>query len=141
MVLLAVLKVLLLRHTGIADIAVGVPVANRNHLSNENLLGTFVNTLVFRTDLSGEPDFIQVLRRVREVSLQAFAHQDMPFELLVRELDLPHDSSRSPLFDVIFNMINTPARDVEFPRVELEAARFRSWCRAIRPGSQCRCDV
>ncbi|MEQ8690369.1 MAG: amino acid adenylation domain-containing protein [Pseudomonadales bacterium] len=115
MVLIAVLKVLLLRHTGVSDIALGVPVANRNHLSNEKLLGTFVNTLVLRTNVSGNPDFIEVLRRVREVSLQAYTHQDMPFELLVRELSLPHDTSRSPLFDVIFNMINTPARGIEFP--------------------------
>ena len=118
MVLIAALKVLLLRHTGVTDIAIGVPVANRNHLNTENLIGCFVNTLVFRTDLSGSPDFIETLRRVREVSLQAFSHQDMPFEVLVRQLELPHDTSRSPLFDVIFNMINTPVRDVEFPGLD-----------------------
>jgi amino acid adenylation domain-containing protein len=115
MLLMAAFKVLLLRHTGATDIAIGVPVANRHHLSTEALVGSFVNTLVFRTDLSGKPDFVELLRRVREVSLQAFEHQDMPFEVLVRELDLPHDLSRSPLFDVMFNMINTPVRDVNFP--------------------------
>jgi len=118
MVLIAALKILLLRHTGVTDIAIGVPVANRHHLHTENLIGCFVNTLVFRTDLSGSLDFDETLSRVREVSLQAFTHQDMPFEMLVRELGLPHDTSRSPLFDVIFNMINTPAGDIEFPGLE-----------------------
>ncbi len=115
MVMVAALKVLLMRHTGMTDIAIGLPVANRHHLSSENLLGSFVNTLVLRTDLSGSPDFAETLCRVREVSLQAYSHQDMPFEVLVRELELPHDTSRSPLFDVIFNMINTPAKGIEFP--------------------------
>ena len=118
MVMIAALKVLLLRHTGVSDIAIGVPVANRHHLSTESLIGSFVNTLVFRTDLSGDPDFPEVLSRVREVSLQAFEHQDMPFELLVRELELPPDLSRSPLFDVMFNMVNTPVRDARFPGLE-----------------------
>jgi len=115
MVMIAALKTLLMRHTGATDIAIGVPVANRHHLRTENLIGSFVNTLVFRTDLSGSPDFNEALRRVREVSLDAYTHQDMPFEALVRELDLPHDTSHSPLFDVMFNMINVPARGVEFP--------------------------
>ena len=118
MVLIAALKTLLLRHAGTSDIAIGVPVANRHHLSTEDLIGSFVNTLVFRTDLSGNPSFNETLRRVREVSLEAYAHQDLPFELLVRELDLSPDISRSPLFDVLFNMVNTPATDIEFPGLE-----------------------
>lgn len=118
MVLIAALKILLFRHSGATDIAIGVPIANRHKLATENLIGTFVNTLVFRTDLSGGVDFSEVVRRVREVALGAFTHQDMPFEVLVRELNLPHDLSRSPLFDVMFNMVNTPARDLVFPGLE-----------------------
>ncbi|MBT8422600.1 MAG: amino acid adenylation domain-containing protein, partial [Gammaproteobacteria bacterium] len=74
--------------------------------------------------LRGDPDFDEALRRVKEVSLQAYSHQDLPFELLVRELDLPHDISRSPLFDVMFNMINTPAQDIEFPELEWSRLEF-----------------
>jgi amino acid adenylation domain-containing protein len=114
MVLIAALNVLLLRHTGKSDIGIGVPIANRHHLASENLIGTFVNTLVFRTDLGGDPDFRTVLSRVREVSLEAFAHQDMPFELLVRELAAKPDGNRQPLFNVMFNMVNAQVRDVHF---------------------------
>jgi amino acid adenylation domain-containing protein len=114
MVLIAALNVLLHRHTGKTDIGIGVPIANRHHLASENLIGSFVNTLVFRTDLGGDPDFRTVLSRVREVSLEAFAHQDMPFELLVRELAARPDCRRQPLFNVMFNMVNSQARDCEF---------------------------
>lgn len=114
MVLIAALKVLLHRHTGKTDIGIGVPIANRHHLASENLIGTFVNTLVFRTDLDGDPDFLTVMARVRSVSLEAFSHQDMPFEVLVRELAARPDSSRQPLFNVLFNMVNTQARDCHF---------------------------
>lgn len=114
MVLIAALKVLLYRHTGRKDIAIGVPIANRHHLSSENLIGTFVNTLVYRTNLDGDPDFRTVLARVRDVSLRAFAHQDMPFELLVRELGGRPESGRTPLFNVMFNMVNAQARDCHF---------------------------
>ena len=114
MVLIAALKVVLSRHTGKTDIAIGVPIANRHHLNSENLIGTFVNTLVFRTDLGGDPDFLTVLARVRETSLEAFAHQDMPFEVLVRELSSHPDASRQPLFNVMFNMVNSQVRDCHF---------------------------
>lgn len=114
MVLIAALNVMLNRHTGTTDIAIGVPIANRHHLASENLIGTLVNTLVFRTDLGGDPDFRTVLSRVREVSLEAFAHQDMPFELLVRDLASRPDCSRQPLFNVMFNMVNSQARDCHF---------------------------
>lgn len=114
MVLIAALKVVLYRHTGKADIAIGVPIANRHHLASESLIGTFVNTLVFRTDLGGDPDFRTVLARVREVSLEAFAHQDMPFELLVRELAGRPGAKREPLFNVMFNKVNSQARDIQF---------------------------
>lgn len=114
MVLIAALNVMLCRHTGRTDIAVGVPIAGRHHVAAENLIGTLVNTLVFRTDLGGDPDFRTVLSRVRDVSLEAFAHQDMPFELLVRERGGRPDASRQPLFNVMFNQVNSPVRDGRF---------------------------
>lgn len=114
MVLIAALNVMLHRHTGKTDIPIGVPIANRHQLASENLIGTLVNTLVFRTDLSGNPDFGTVLARVRDVSLEAFAHQDMPFELLVHELGVRSGTGRQPLFNVMFNQINVQARDCDF---------------------------
>lgn len=124
MVLLAALDVLLMRHSGQTDIAVGVPVANRNQLASEHLIGTFVNTLVLRTDLGGQPSFTEVLRRVRDLSLEAYAHQDMPFEVLVRELNVRHDTSRAPLFNVMFNVVNTPVRDIGFHGLQWSRVDF-----------------
>lgn len=124
MVLMAALMVLLHRHTGQTDIAMGVPIANRHHLPSEHLIGTFVNTLVLRTDLGGDPDFRTVLSRVRDASLDAFAHQDMPFELLVRELGGRAEPGRSPLFNVMFNMVNAPARDCRFDGLEWSRIDF-----------------
>jgi len=114
MVLLTAVSVLVARHSQQDDVSIGLPIANRNRLSAEDLIGTFVNTLVIRTDLSGAPGLAEALDRVRAVTLDAYAHQDMPFEALVRALDLPHDLSRAPLFNVAFNMINSPVRDVDF---------------------------
>ncbi|WP_240358951.1 condensation domain-containing protein, partial [Myxococcus vastator] len=84
MTLLAAFQVLLHRYTRQPDIVVGTPVANRTHSETEQLIGFFVNTLVLRTDVSGAPGFAEVVRRVREVTLDAYAHQDVPFELLVK---------------------------------------------------------
>ncbi|MGH9334264.1 MAG: amino acid adenylation domain-containing protein, partial [Vicinamibacteria bacterium] len=91
MVLLAVLKVLLYRYTGEEDIAVGSPVANRNRAEIEGLIGFFVNSLVMRASLAGDPSFREVLRRVRNMALDAYAHQDLPFEKLVDELQPERD--------------------------------------------------
>lgn len=115
MVLLTALKVLLFRHTGKTDVAVGVPVANRHHAGADKLLGTLVNTLVMRTELGGQPDFTTALQRVRTTMLEALRHQDLPFEMLVQSLQLPRDASRSPLFSVMFNMLNTPLGEVQLP--------------------------
>ncbi|MFI9630711.1 amino acid adenylation domain-containing protein [Streptomyces sp. NPDC052042] len=102
MTLLSAFQVLLHRYTGRTDIAVGVPVAARTREETEGLLGLFVNSLVIRTDLGGDPAFVGLLARVKEVCLEAFAHQDVPFEQLVDELGTERDLSRNPLFQVMF---------------------------------------
>ncbi|MDB4894665.1 MAG: amino acid adenylation domain protein, partial [Firmicutes bacterium] len=109
MTLLAAYQVLLHRYSGQADIAVGSPIANRNHVATEKLIGCFVNTLVLRTDLSGDVRFRELLGRVREVTMGAYAHQDMPFEQLVEALHPERNLSYTPLFQVSFAFDNTPA--------------------------------
>ena len=94
---------LLARYTGLDDVAVGTPIANRNRAETEGLIGFFVNTLVLRADLSGDPSFAELLGRVRRTALDAYAHQDLPFEQLVDELVTDRDRSRTPLFQVLFN--------------------------------------
>ncbi|MFC9249726.1 amino acid adenylation domain-containing protein, partial [Streptomyces sp. NPDC057136] len=106
MTLLAAFNVLLGRYAGSDDVVVGTPVANRNRAETEGLIGFFVNTLVMRTDLSGGPTFTELLGRVREMALGAYAHQDLPFEQLVDELVTERDRSRSPLFQVLFDYDN-----------------------------------
>ncbi|WP_375511404.1 amino acid adenylation domain-containing protein [uncultured Nostoc sp.] len=104
MTLLAAFKVLLHRYTGQEDILVGSPIAGRNQVETEGLMGLFVNTLVMRTDLSGNPSFREILNQVRQVALGAYDHQDLPFEKLVEELKPERDRSHSPLFQVMFAM-------------------------------------
>ena len=108
MTLLAAFNVLLHRYTGETDIVVGTPLANRNRKELETLIGFFVNTLALRTNFSGDPTFRQLLARVREAALGAYAHQDLPFDMLVEELRPVRDPSRNPLFQVMFALQNTP---------------------------------
>jgi amino acid adenylation domain-containing protein len=107
MTLLAAFAILLHRYTGQGDVAVGVPIAGRNRTEIEPLIGFFVNTLILRTELSGNPTFRQLLTQVRATAVDAYAHQDLPFEKLVEELHPERDLSRTPLFQVFFNVTRT----------------------------------
>ncbi|WP_027250316.1 non-ribosomal peptide synthetase [Planktothrix agardhii] len=113
MTLLAAFDALLYRYTGSSDILVGTPIANRNRGEIEGLIGFFVNTLVLRTDLADNPSFSQLLTRVREVAMDAYAHQDLPFEMLVEALQPERDLSHTPLFQVAFVLQNTPRSEIE----------------------------
>jgi hypothetical protein len=104
MTLLAAFKALLHRYTGQTDLVVGTPVANRDRFEIEDLIGYFVNMLVLRTDLAGAPAFHELLARVRETALNAYAHQELPFEKLVEALQPERDASHNPLFQVIFSL-------------------------------------
>jgi len=111
MILLAAFQTLLHRYTGQEDILVGSPIANRTQSQIEKLIGFFVNTLVMRADFSDNPEFVDLLTQIREMSLGAYAHQDLPFEKLVEELHPQRDMSHSPLFQVAFVLQNIPAEE------------------------------
>jgi amino acid adenylation domain-containing protein len=113
MTLLAAFQTLLHRYTGQDDIAVGSLIANRNRVELEGLIGFFVNTLILRTNLSGDPSFQELLARVRTVTLGAYEHQDMPYEKLLEALRPPRDLSRNPLFQVMCVLHNTPQQVLE----------------------------
>jgi len=123
MTLLAAFLVLLHRYTGQTDLCVGTPIANRTRAETEGLIGFFVNTLVLRTDLSGDPSFRELLRRTREVALEAYAHQDLPFQNLVEALQPERSLSHSPLFQVMF-VEHEPAEDLGLPGVSARAAEI-----------------
>jgi hypothetical protein len=124
MMLLAAFKVLLHHYSGQHDIIVGTPVANRNRAEIEGLIGFFVNILAIRTEVSGNPTFIELLGRVKEAALAAYAHQDVPFEKIVEALRPERRSNRSPLFQVTFTLQNTPMEAVSLPDVTLEPLDF-----------------
>lgn len=107
MLLLAVFNVLLYRYTQQEDIAVGMPITNRNRVELEELIGFFVNTVIVRVDLSGKPTFQELLKRVNETYLAVCEHQDLPFEKLVEVINPERDLGRTPLFQVMFVMEDT----------------------------------
>ena len=129
--LLAAFTTLLHRYAQQDDVVVGTPVAGRTRVETEGVIGPFVNTLALRSDLSGDPSFRTLLKRVRDVVRGARAHQDLPFEKLVQELRPARDLSRNPLFQVMFTIQNVPkadlrlgALDVARLDVEIETSRF-----------------
>ena len=126
MTLLAAFQTLLFRYTGQADIVVGSPTANRTRTETENLIGFFINMLVLRTDLSGNPTFRELLQRVQRTALGAYEHQDIPFEKLVAELRPVRTMSQSPLFQVVFHLRNVPERVPEFSGLQMEVLRSDS---------------
>ncbi|MBD1918089.1 MULTISPECIES: non-ribosomal peptide synthetase [Cyanophyceae] len=126
MTLLAAFQTLLYRYTGQEDIAIGSPIANRHRSEVEGLIGFFVNSLVMRSNLSGNPTFRELLEQVRQVALGAYEHQDLPFEKLVEELDPDRDLSRNPLFQVAFALQNAPMQPLELPALTLEPAPLES---------------
>ncbi|MEJ8814423.1 amino acid adenylation domain-containing protein [Variovorax ureilyticus] len=130
-VLLAAFKLMLSRHCATHDIAVGTPIANRHHLVTEQLVGTLVNTLVMRTDLAGNPDFAELVQRVRTTALEAYAHQDAPFDEIVEVLAQDRRTHPDGLVRTLFNVLNAPLGklppvDFGYEAFELEstAAQF-----------------
>jgi amino acid adenylation domain-containing protein len=121
MTMLAAFNVLLRRYTGQHDLSVGSGIANRRWQVFENLLGMIINTVVLRTDLSGNPKFSELLQHVRDVTLDAYAHQDVPFEKLVEELQPERSLRYTPLFQVMFSFLDTPMATLQLPGVEIEA--------------------
>jgi amino acid adenylation domain-containing protein len=119
MLLLAAFQTLLNRYTNQDDIVVGTDVANRNRSEVEPLIGFFVNLLVLRTDVSGNPSFRELLRRVREVTLGAYAHQDLPFAKLVEALGTERNLNHTPLFQVLFVLQNAPIPSLELSGLTL----------------------
>jgi amino acid adenylation domain-containing protein len=118
MTLLTAFYLLLHRYSGQDDILVGIPTANRHLPGLENLIGVFINTLVIRVGIHGDPSFRELLRLVRKTSLDGYANQDLPYERLVEELKLRRDLNRPPLFQVVFNLQNSPMPKLEIPGLE-----------------------
>lgn len=126
MTLLAAFAVLLSRYTGETDIVIGTPIANRNRVEVEGLIGFFVNTLALRAGVDGDPQFGELVGRVREVVLDAYAHQDVPFERVVEEIKPERDLSRSPIFQVMFAWENAPAEELELQGVRISHEGVRA---------------
>ncbi len=121
MTMLAAFDLLLMRYTGATDLVVGSGIANRRWQAFENLLGMIINTVVLRVDVSGNPAFTELLRRVRDVTLDTYSHQDLPFEKLVEEIQPQRTLSYTPIFQVMFSFLDTPMAAMQLPGLEIEA--------------------
>src|SRR4030095_3348218 len=119
MLSLAAFKTLIYRYTQQSDILIGIPVANRNRPETGGVVGLFVNTLVMRTHLSHDITFRELLRRLRDASLEAYSNQDLHFEQLLEALQLERDLSRTPLFQVMFTLENERRQSLEMPGLEV----------------------
>ena len=126
MTLFAAFNALLYRYTGETDVIIGTGIANRNRSETEGLIGFFVNLLPLRTDLSGNPSFLELLDRVRAVSLGAYTHQDLPFDKIVDELQLERGLGQTPLFQVVFVLQNAPKSTLDLPGVRLSRLKMES---------------
>jgi amino acid adenylation domain-containing protein len=131
MMLYAAFVALLYRYSGQQQIVTGTAIANRNRVETEELIGFFVNALALRVDCDGGERFVELLQRVKEVTLGAYAHQDVPFERVVQELGVVRDLSRNPLFEVMFTLQNQPQAvvgmaglTVELAEIDTETAKF-----------------
>lgn len=147
MFFLAAFKVLLLRYTGQTDFLIGTGTSNRQREEFAPLVGFFVNNLVLRSDLSGNPRFQDLLARVKETALTAYAHQDVPFDLLVQTLHPERKLTRNPLFEVAFTFQNVPLEPaqlsgltIEPQRIELDVARMDLSVEVWPEGKGYRCD-
>ncbi len=127
MTLLAAFQLLLARYSGENDIVVGSLIANRTHAEIEPLIGCFVNTLVLRTRLSGEPTVRELLQQVRKMVLDAYAHQDVPFEQIAEALQPKRDLSRNPLFQVMFVLQDAPQRALELTDLTVEPLEIETY--------------
>jgi non-ribosomal peptide synthetase component F len=126
MILLAAFQTLLHCYTDQEDIVVGTDIANRNQAETKELIGFFVNQLVLRTDLSGNPTFVELLERVREMTLEAYAHQDLPFDKLVDVLNPKRELNRTPLFQVKIVLENTQTPSLELPGLSITSLKVEN---------------
>lgn len=126
MTLLAAFHVLLYRYSGQEDVSVGTPIAGRSRPEVQHLIGVFINTLVIRIEMDGDRSFLELLRSVRDVALGAYAHQDLPFEALVAEVNPKRDLSRTPLFQVMFNLQSPIMPNLELPGLSVRPLPFES---------------
>ena len=135
MTLLAAFDIVLSRHTGSEDVVIGSTIAGRSRPEIENLIGFFINALPLRMDLSGNPSFAELLKRVREVCLDAYTHQDVPFEKIVEAINPQRELNRNPLFQIMFNVADVSERVLPLSGCEVTRQR------ALRSGSQVRFDA
>jgi amino acid adenylation domain-containing protein len=126
MVLLSAFASLLHRYSQQTDLLVGTPIAGRTRPETESIIGCFVNTLVLRVDASGDPDFATLLGRVRDATVGAYTHQDVPFEKLVEEIEPRRDLGRTPLFQAMFVLQNAPMGELHLPGATLELIELES---------------